>query len=456
MDNNQKKNQFGIAGIGIPAEILFNPEITVTEKFLFGFIRLLAQSSRGCFASNFYLSQFLFCSQQTITNGISNLKRYQYIDIDYEKTSFGTIRHIFINTKYQEKYRFLSEIVHNYIEEMKSNDYGKDDAPLLKNLYGGINQFIGGYKPVYTNKDNNNDSDAKASLNGFSCENLFFQLNISFKRNRFPLTIKTLLPEYSIKRGTAPYRFVELWNNGLGHHTKHNLSNKTKTLDKIKAYFNQLRAGKFFKNKTFSPDWLRRNPKVSERINFWQETCYQFTEVELITGVKAALLYTMEGYWPPDKKNVPNSFLNMLYNPRSSTSWFVKALVCPAEPLRDQIQVNEFSPLYNSKMLNIGGAERTPSNIRIVDSCVRKLESCWRLTVLHQKEGLSYGDFVWKYQSWEYLVDDYIDWVENAQWIDVKSIQTCFSVRSGILRRWFDELRSEYAYGDEDFKVHSE
>ena len=41
-------NENGLPSIGIPAEILFHPELSNTEKILFGFIRNLAYTILEC------------------------------------------------------------------------------------------------------------------------------------------------------------------------------------------------------------------------------------------------------------------------------------------------------------------------------------------------------------------------------------------------------------------------
>ena len=42
-----KTNFFGLPDIGIPSEVLFHPELTNTEKMLFGYLRNLSQTEKG-------------------------------------------------------------------------------------------------------------------------------------------------------------------------------------------------------------------------------------------------------------------------------------------------------------------------------------------------------------------------------------------------------------------------
>jgi len=94
--------------IGIPAEVLFHPELSHTEKILFGFLRNLSQSEKGCWASNKWLGGLIGVKGQTITNGIAKLRNWQYILVEYERTSDGrNVRRVFINPDYPRIYRDL-------------------------------------------------------------------------------------------------------------------------------------------------------------------------------------------------------------------------------------------------------------------------------------------------------------------------------------------------------------
>src|SRR4030042_1375048 len=82
-DNYEPK--IGMPSVGIPSEVFLNPKLSNTEKLLFGLIRNLSKSSKGCWASNAYLAKWLWCSTQTVSNGIQTLKNYRYIVIKYIK-----------------------------------------------------------------------------------------------------------------------------------------------------------------------------------------------------------------------------------------------------------------------------------------------------------------------------------------------------------------------------------
>lgn len=145
--NKKEQQQFGMPDIGIPAEVLFNPELSNTQKILFGFIRNLSHSPKGCWASNRYLAKCLKTEPQTITNGVTKLKDLHYIEVEYHTLPDGLQgRSIFINKHYPGIYeRYLKEVYKNFTN------------PLLKTLYPPIKNLIDPYKKFNSKKDNKKD-----------------------------------------------------------------------------------------------------------------------------------------------------------------------------------------------------------------------------------------------------------------------------------------------------------
>ncbi|KKN67701.1 hypothetical protein LCGC14_0458450 [marine sediment metagenome] len=146
-ENKNQKIEWGLPSIGIPSEVLFNPFLTHTEKMLFGFIRNMSMTKKGCWASNKYLGALLGVKSQTISNGVANLKKYAYVKVIFEgdkKLTQEKKRRIFINNDYQNLYRSLVEEFHEV--------YNKADETLLIKLGGAINELIYGYK-ITNSKD---------------------------------------------------------------------------------------------------------------------------------------------------------------------------------------------------------------------------------------------------------------------------------------------------------------
>lgn len=149
--DNSKEISIGIPSIGIPAEVLFHPKLTPIQKILFGFIRNLSQTEKGCWASNSYLGRLLKKKPQTISNAVSNLNEHRFIKIRYKKKPDGTTtRYIFINNSYPKIYRKLVEETHKTLND-----------PLLKNLYPPIKKLIDPYKKINTKDAIEEDIDKK-------------------------------------------------------------------------------------------------------------------------------------------------------------------------------------------------------------------------------------------------------------------------------------------------------
>lgn len=123
------EGRFGLPDIGIPAEVLLNPNLTMREKVLFGFIRNLAQTEKGCWASNRFLGKLIGAGPQTVTNAVARLREQRYLIVEHEvRSSDGKqVRRIFIDPEYAVTYR---EMV---VEWNKT---------ILENLYTPINSVI--------------------------------------------------------------------------------------------------------------------------------------------------------------------------------------------------------------------------------------------------------------------------------------------------------------------------
>lgn len=122
---NTEINPFGLPNIVIPAEVLFHPHLTNTEKILFGFINNLSSTPNGCWASNTYLSKLMQSGKQTISNAVSNLSKHNFLIVHHEKRNDGKqVRRIHINPKYPIEHQ-------DHLQQA----YKKIYTPLLKNLY---------------------------------------------------------------------------------------------------------------------------------------------------------------------------------------------------------------------------------------------------------------------------------------------------------------------------------
>lgn len=189
--------QENILGSWIPVEILFNPNITFLQKFLYWKICSLAKTKLGCFATNQYFADFFNVSIKTINEGIQNLKNNNYIE------SYNIWRK-------QRKVRFIRILDFN--EEHKK--YALNGSFNIEiNTLDKIN------KKVYFNINKKVHTYKKKRYK-----------NILSKKER----IKLLHSAKAYAASSSPNKLFDYWNNLKGPFTKHNRGTKTeKEIKKI-------------------------------------------------------------------------------------------------------------------------------------------------------------------------------------------------------------------------------
>lgn len=72
----------GFFGIIIPAEILDSAELSIAEKFVYGFI---ASFAKACFMSNEAIAERLGVSEHTVSRAINSLKEMGYVYVEFVK-----------------------------------------------------------------------------------------------------------------------------------------------------------------------------------------------------------------------------------------------------------------------------------------------------------------------------------------------------------------------------------
>ena len=92
----------------IPSTVLFNENLKPNEKLLYAVITVLSNKEGYCFASNNYLAKLFNSKPHTISNWISNLKKFNFIiPIDFlvslNFTDSFIISEHFFNNKNLEK-----------------------------------------------------------------------------------------------------------------------------------------------------------------------------------------------------------------------------------------------------------------------------------------------------------------------------------------------------------------
>ena len=111
--------------IAVPRKILNDKLCSQTDKLVLGIINSLTNNMEYCYANNNYFANILNVGTKTISNSINNLKRLNYIYIEYENNK----RKIYLNLdKYEklnsnrvEKY-LLKDIEKNFQYNRKDNN----------------------------------------------------------------------------------------------------------------------------------------------------------------------------------------------------------------------------------------------------------------------------------------------------------------------------------------------
>lgn len=148
---NQTEAQWSFNGIFIPAEVLFNKDLSNTEKLLFGLIKSLSSSSRGCWASNRWLGEMLDVGVSTISASISNLHSLHYLKVEiHPKSISDRERRIFINDDYIRQYKKIILAV---------ND---NPNPLPKNRKTPTKKLEDPYQKIGTDKTNRDKTNNEA------------------------------------------------------------------------------------------------------------------------------------------------------------------------------------------------------------------------------------------------------------------------------------------------------
>lgn len=88
MSVNIEENR-GFFGIIIPAEILDSTELSVTEKFVYGFI---ASFTKACFMSNEAIAGRIGVSEATVSRAISTLTKMGYVYVEFVKNNSAARR----------------------------------------------------------------------------------------------------------------------------------------------------------------------------------------------------------------------------------------------------------------------------------------------------------------------------------------------------------------------------
>lgn len=127
----EKPNYYAI----IPAEVRYNPDLRPNEKLLFGEITALSNATGQCTASNGYFAKLYGVVPSAITKWVSDLEKYEYIEVEYERKGKEIVRRI-IKLKGTHKYDdVFTKIVEGYSQKEKENNTSNNITSIKKEIY---------------------------------------------------------------------------------------------------------------------------------------------------------------------------------------------------------------------------------------------------------------------------------------------------------------------------------
>lgn len=241
MDPQTETSQqhFGLPSIGIPAEVLFNPQLTLYEKMLFGFIRNLAHSKDGCFATNAYLGGLVGIKQRATTSAITNLKKSGCVFVQMDHKPDGSfLRRIYINYDYPK----------NFWKSVTSSKDAREDVLQCYPSCTEVLPPLHGDATKYANKEanysaNNSSDNTNVLSSDFPQENPANKQSLNFpdKTEQAPVETSQIQSAQTTQKSAADEsdldtnEIIEYWNT-LSQATRHQIKPGSKTYQRIQKY----------------------------------------------------------------------------------------------------------------------------------------------------------------------------------------------------------------------------
>ncbi|MBT7929605.1 hypothetical protein HN682_06800 [Candidatus Peregrinibacteria bacterium] len=259
--------------------------------------------------------------------------------------------------------------------------------PLKENLKTPLKENLKSYNSNNTSKKERVSKDTVGSSNP---ERIF----------KSAFTEKCIL-------GWNEYQFVQ----------KIRVTSKTNNIMKIEKFITQLLKGTFLNvrgNKTYDAEWFKQN-KIPFKLG-------KLTKKQILQTIRHTSLYSEEGYFPENKKHMPNDLATLIYNPRTGKSWFLKAYHYPPKPLhtqRDLLNPDIKTTNYLIKQLG-GGFNKASMGDRIklyrgVLGIKLFVENIPKRSLRKMKIELECGSAL-------RITKEYIRWVSHRGWIDKISL----------------------------------
>jgi len=377
---DKKELQFGFSGYFVPVEVAFHPYLKRCDKELFGFIKNLSQSKKGCWASNRTLGEWVQLNATSTSSAIARLKKYKFILIWNDTKSGTNIRRIFVNQKYKQYYSSMAKEINDDLLNQNlpiREKYKKIiDTCLMQTQKGPYANPKGALCKII-NKRKDNIEDNIEDNNYFLSENniCFSAKNIDNGSSEFPSDNKRILKRRKKKSyplSLNPFipkeakDIISYWNNsGL---QKHNNPN-TKLYRKIIISIKRLKSGTFFKSLPINGNYAQYKTK-------------KWTYEEILQAISNfTLAATNCDYLPKSEKSkewlrkqsLPNFLWNEYLPDKTEKSLLLKYFEIKPElakqsmrPLKDDYpkMTKIIEKVYNEKVFDGVAPQNLPVNIK--------------------------------------------------------------------------------------------
>ena len=149
----EKPNYYAV----IPANVRYDENLKPMEKLLYGEITALTYKTGECWASNNYFARLYKTTPQAISKWILNLKKFKYVDIDYERVGKEIQKRIIrvsipVDTYQQEDDRGINTCLGGYQHTIKENNTSNNNTS-INNKKKYIKEKYGNYGRVTLTKD---------------------------------------------------------------------------------------------------------------------------------------------------------------------------------------------------------------------------------------------------------------------------------------------------------------
>ena len=227
---------------------------------------------------------------------------------------------------------------------------------------------------------------------------------------------------------------IEDWNK-LEYTQNIQITKKTKLIQKLEKYINQLLKGTFTNNKgnkTFDIDWFKQN-NISLPFN-------AINKSQILQTIMRVSLYNKEGYFR-DQQNYPKDLATLMYNPRTGKSWFLLAYYKKPKPFNTIQNPNE---KVSHLIINYFDGKK----IKIIkSSCIQSLyrgiKSINEFVENIPKESLKVSKIKREVGKPIKIIKEYIHWLEHQLWIKEINVNM-FNAKSKVWKMFISSKEEEY------------